>query len=227
MDNLVLFHGSDKVIDKPIPGGGNPYNDYGPGFYCTLNIELAREWACRESSPGAFVNHYSIEPSFNLKVFNLSRQGHILNWLAVLLANRKFNISTPLALQAKDYLLDQFLPDLTSYDIVVGYRADDSYFSFANLFLHNGLSLEQLNEAMHLGRLGEQTVILSERAYKALTFTSAEAVDKSVYLPKRLARDHKARGDFQAVKANVDYSKGTFMADILREKWKNDDPRLR
>lgn len=227
MDNMVLFHGSDKVIENPVPGGGNPNNDYGPGFYCTPNRELAMEWACKENNPGAFANHYSLEPSFRLKVFYLNRQGHILNWLAVLLANRKFHISTPFALQAREYLLNHFLLDLSPYDIVVGYRADDSYFSFANLFLHNGLSMDHLNEAMHLGRLGEQTVIKSERAYEALVFMSAEPVDKSVYLPKRMVRDHKAREDFQTVKAHVDYSKGIFMADILREKWNNDDPHLR
>lgn len=224
---MVLFHGSDKVIEQPVLGGGNPNNDYGPGFYCTRSRVLAQEWACKENSPGAFANHYALEPSFSLKVFNLTRQGHILNWLAILLANRKFSISAPLALQAKDYLLENFLPDLSPYDMVVGYRADDSYFSFANLFLHNGLSLDNLNQAMHLGRLGEQTVIMSAKAFEALTFLTAETVDKSVYLPKRMARDHKAREEFQAVKAHTDYSKGVFMADILREKWKNDDPRLR
>lgn len=227
MDGKVLFHGSYKVIEFPSPGGGNPLNDYGPGFYCTQNRELAREWACKENSPGAFVNHYSLEASFPLKLFNLTEQGHILNWLAVLLSNRRFQISTPFALQAREYILDTFLPDLTPYDIVTGYRADDSYFSFANLFLHNGLSLDRLNEAMHLGRLGEQTVIMSKLAFDALTFMSAESVDRSVYLPKRMARDQKARRDFQTVKTHIDYSQGTFMADILREKWKNDDSRLR
>ena len=227
MQTKVLFHGSDKVINHPLPGRGNPYNDYGPGFYCTQNRDLAMEWACKETSPGAFANHYALEPSFRLKIFHLTRQGHILNWLAVLLANRKFRISTPFAIQAKEYILEHFLPDLSPYDIIVGYRADDSYFSFADLFLHNGLSLDRLGEAMHLGRLGEQIVIISERAYEALTFVTAEPVDRSVYYPKRMARDRKARADFQEVKAQVDYSQGIFMADILREKWENDDPRLR
>ena len=51
MQTKVLFHGSDKVINHPVPGGGNPYNDYGPGFYCTQNRDLAMEWACKETSP--------------------------------------------------------------------------------------------------------------------------------------------------------------------------------
>ncbi|MBR2627880.1 MAG: DUF3990 domain-containing protein, partial [Peptococcaceae bacterium] len=39
---------------------------------------------------------------------------------------------------------------------MIGYRADDSYFSFANAFLNNTLSLRQLEKAMMLGKHGEQ-----------------------------------------------------------------------
>ena len=44
--------------------------------------------------------------------------------------------------------------------MIIGYRADDSYFSFANAFLNNTLSLEQLKEAMYLGKLGEQVITM-------------------------------------------------------------------
>lgn len=208
-------------------GGGNTHNDYGPGFYCTKNLEVAKEWACKDVHAGAFVNHYSLEPSFQLQHFHFDEQGHILNWLAVLLKNRNFAISSPLALQARDYILDTFLPDLTPYDLVSGYRADDSYFSFANLFLHNGLSLSQLGKAMHLGLLGQQMVIMSKRAFEALIFITAEPVEKDIYYARRMERDKKARADFQNEKNRVDETKAIYMIDILREHWKNDDPRLR
>ena len=45
MESIILYHGSTKVIEKPIMGLGNPKNDYGLGFYCTENLELAKEWA--------------------------------------------------------------------------------------------------------------------------------------------------------------------------------------
>ena len=56
--------------------------------------------------------------------------------------NRTFDLSTPLSVQGKKYLLDNFLPDYKGYDIITGYRADDSYFSFSKAFLANGITLE-------------------------------------------------------------------------------------
>ena len=43
MKKITLYHGSTKVIEKPSFGEGNPKNDYGLGFYCTENQELAKE----------------------------------------------------------------------------------------------------------------------------------------------------------------------------------------
>ena len=45
-----LYHGSSKIIEKPLFGYGKPYNDYGLGFYCTEHVELAKEWACKDAS---------------------------------------------------------------------------------------------------------------------------------------------------------------------------------
>lgn len=46
MGNITIFHGSPEIREKPVYGLGKKYNDYGQGFYCTQNIELAKEWAC-------------------------------------------------------------------------------------------------------------------------------------------------------------------------------------
>ena len=210
-----------------MPQGGRVNNDYGQGFYCTFDREMAREWACGSLSPGAFVNHYALEPSFRLRTYNLTKNGNILNWLAVLLKNRRFAIIAPIQAEAKKYILENFLPDLSPYDIIRGYRADDSYFSFASDFLGNTISLSQLQGAMRLGKLGEQVFIKSEKAFEALTFLSAEPVDRSIYEPRRMERDRRAREDYRKNRTAGDVSGAVYIIDILREKWKNDDPRLR
>ena len=80
-------------------------------------------------------------------MLNLNEDGYnILNWLAKLLENRKFVIADGLPQQAKDYLLKNFAVDYKSYDVIVGYRADDSYFSYASDFVNNTLSLNDLGE---------------------------------------------------------------------------------
>lgn len=53
MDNtIILYHGSNKIIKKPVYGAGKRYNDYGSGFYCTQDLNLAKEWAVSENQDG-------------------------------------------------------------------------------------------------------------------------------------------------------------------------------
>ena len=225
MKNITLYHGSTKVIEKPVLGLGNPKNDYGLGFYCTENIELAKEWASTEHTDG-FANCYEIDiEGLNTLYLNKSPY-HILNWLSILLKNRTFVLTQGLPLEAKEYLLNNFLPEYEHYDIIIGYRADDSYFAFANAFLNNTISLEQLQKAMYLGKLGEQVVLKSERAFSRLTYKESIAVDSSVYFPKRQLRDRQARTEFQDEKSADAPADAVYMIDILRQKWTNDDARL-
>ena len=71
--------------------------------------------------------------------------------------------------------------DLTGYDVVIGYRADDSYFQYAESFVSNTLPLRSLNKALKLGKLGEQTVVISQKGFDRLHFVNAYPVSKSVY----------------------------------------------
>ena len=43
-------------------------------------------------------------------------------------------------MDARNYIIDNFGIDLKDYDVVIGYRADDSYFAFAESFVQNVLS---------------------------------------------------------------------------------------
>lgn len=225
MEKILLYHGSTKVIERPLLGVGNPHNDYGLGFYCTENHELAKEWASTEASDG-FVNNYELD--FNgLGVLYLNKTPfHILNWLAILLKNRTFLLSQGLPTDARDYIFENFLPKYEDYDVIIGYRADDSYFSFANAFLNNTISLEQLRKAMYLGKLGEQVVIKSQKAFNALKYLGSTPVSSSQYYPKRQARDSQARDDFQKMKSKASSADSFYMIDILRQKWTNNDARL-
>lgn len=220
-----LFHGSERIVRKPVFGEGNPRNDYGLGFYCTGEVEMAKEWACSEEN-GGFVNQYRLDTE-GLSCLYLNGDGfHILNWLAILLENRNPELSSPVSMRARDYLLENFLPDYKEYDLIVGYRADDSYFSFSRAFLSNTITLGQLRRAMHLGLLGEQTVIRSPKAFGALSFVQSFPVDSSVYFARRMTRDREAREDFKKMLADVVSGNDVFVSEIIRDKWCNDDPRL-
>ncbi|MDY4669413.1 MAG: DUF3990 domain-containing protein [Oliverpabstia sp.] len=225
MGKVILFHGSEVIIQKPEFGKGKTYNEYGVGFYCTEYIELAKEWACTESADG-YVNQYSIDTDA-LKVLNLSSDEYnILHWLALLMNNRKFRISTPVMKRGAEWLKENFLPDISEYDIVIGYRADDSYFSFARAFINNEISLEQLSYAMRLGKLGEQSVLKSKRAFDTIQFESYIAVDHTKCYVKRKTRDNEARNSYREELERDDID-GLYMRDIIKEEVKADDSRLR
>ena len=122
---MKIFHGSENRIEKPEYGKGKPYNDYGLGFYCTEDIEMAKEWSCGEDHDG-FANEYTLDIT-GLKVLNLNAPEYtILHWLAVLLKNRTFRLTNPIAKDAKEYLLEHFPVNTEDYDVIIGYRADDS-----------------------------------------------------------------------------------------------------
>ena len=221
----TLYHGSNQIVQRPLYGKGNPENDYGLGFYCTREPELAKEWACAEDNAG-FANEYLLETE-GLTLLRLNGGGyHILNWLAILLENRRFDLSSPVSVRARQYILDTFLPDYKEYDLIEGYRADDSYFSFSRAFLANGITLEQLRRAMRLGKLGEQVVLRSPAAFDAISFIGASPVDASIYHVRRQARDRGAREDFKKMLTETHPGEEIYVSTIINEKWSNDDPRL-
>lgn len=127
-----------------------------------------------------------------MKILNLKKY-NILYWLAILLENRTFVILSPIANEAKQYIIDNFHIDYRSYDIIVGYRADDSYFTFAKDFINGVISYQQLGKAIKLGNLGEQIVLISEKAFEQLKYIKATFVDKNTYLATKITRDELAR----------------------------------
>ena len=224
MSNLTLYHGSQNIIEKPKYGFGKLYNDYGLGFYCTESLELAKEWACPDNDFDGYANQYTLSID-GLKILDLSNEPYtILNWMAILLKFRNFPITSPIAKEAKEYLLDNFYVDVDKYDLVIGYRADDSYFSFARDFISNTISVKQLSKAMELGQLGKQVVLKSKKAFEDIVYIDAELADKTEYYTKRLTRDNNARKEYKEGNIRTtDIKDDIFILDIIRRGLRHGD----
>ena len=128
--------------------------------------------------------------------------------------------------QAKKYLQENFLIDIEKYDIIIGYRADDSYFSFAKDFVANTISLQQLGKAMYLGKLGEQVVLKSQKAFEQIRFIDSVSADAEEYFAKKMLRDKQARQEYRQKKREQADINDLYMLDIMREGMKNGDTRL-
>lgn len=221
-----LFHGSPSIIEKPQFGYGKVYNDYGLGFYCTDSLEMAKEWGVAQNRNG-YANRYELDCE-GLKILDLNGSSfNILHWLAVLLENREFDVPSGLALEAKEYILNTFRVDYQSQDAIIGYRADDSYFSFAQDFINGTISYRQLNNAMHLGKLGQQFVLKSKQAFDRIQFLGYEVADHDEWYAKKMLRDRSARREYFSVERNKRQRGDLYITQILDEEMKPDDERLR
>lgn len=224
MEKLItIYHGSEQIVEVPTFGKGRKNNDFGLGFYCTESLDLAKEWAVSSLRNG-FANRYSLDTEY-LKILNLNSPDFtILNWIAVLVEHRLFSIKTPVARRAKQYLIDNFGINVNAYDVITGYRADDSYFDYAESFLNNGISVDQLARAMRLGKLGEQIVIKSQYAFSRLKFEGFEVAEKEPFYVLRKARDDEANQLYLEMLEEED--DGLYIRDIMKGGITNDDPRI-
>lgn len=224
MDKLItLYRGSEVIVEVPEFGKGRKNNDYGLGFYCTESEDLAKEWAVSSLNDG-FVNRYTLDTEY-LNILDLNGPEYtILNWIAVLVEHRLFSIKTPIARRAKRYLIDNFGVNVNAYDLITGYRADDSYFDYAEAFLNNGISVDQLAKAMQLGKLGEQIVIKSRFAFSRLKYEGFDLAARDTFYVRRKARDDEANQLFQDILEEDDG--GLYIRDIVRGGISNDDPRI-
>lgn len=192
-NELLLYHGSDNQFMKPKFGFGSPVQDYGLGLYTTQDIELAKEWAVGYRECEGWVHSFRVDTT-GLNIFNFKdSKVSVFSWLAELTYNRAAYDSRKY-LQNCRRLQAMYKLDLADYDIIIGWRADASYFDVAKAFLLGDLDYHLFERALRAGNLGIQICIKSERAFKRLTRVDDPlSVDKAVYTNAYYERDSNAR----------------------------------
>ena len=80
---------------------------------------------------------------------------------------------------------------------------------------------------MTLGNLGEQIVVRSEKAFKRLRFEGCESAERTIYYPRKMARDQEARAIYREERKLQDLATDVTITDIMRQDWRADDARLR
>lgn len=220
----LIYHGSDKIIEVPKFSEGKINNDFGLGFYCTKEKDMAKEWAVGLLKDG-YCNTYTIDTKY-LKILDLnSGKYNILNWIALLVEHRIFSINSPIVNRAKRYLIDNFSLNINAYDIIISYRADDSYFDYAEDFLSNQITINQLSLAMKLGKLGLQFVVKSKYAFSLLNFKESEKVKAQDFFSKRITREKEAEKNYNKILETEDVS-SLFIQDIIKMGLKNGDKKI-
>ena len=210
---MKLFYGADKIIKSPIYGLGNPSNDYGLGLYLTPSLDAAKLWA--ERFQEGYVMTYEVDLD-GLKVLTLDHatEEDVLTWLALLAKNRFDKVDRIRYQTELDWLTRKFSIDLSSYDVVIGYRADDSYFAYSSGFIKGEVSMETLERAMIIGKLGLQYVLLSPTAFQHLRYLKSDKISQSgSYQEFR----KQALDEYHALRLNEDLFVNHFIRDIMRK----------
>lgn len=173
-----------------------------------------------------YANRYELDLQ-GLKIINLTDPSYTtLHWLSVLVQNRVFDMDGSLIRSSVDYLQRYFAVDYVSADVMIGYRADDNYFSFARGFLNGTLSYSQLCRAIRLGGLGLQTVLKSPTAFARVRPMGFERALRAESLPMRRAREDAARHQFGEILGRGFQARELYMVNIMQQEIKGDDPRL-
>ena len=108
----------------------------------------------------------------------------------------------------------------------MGYRADDSYFAFAQDFVNGTISYRQLVRAMYLGKLGQQFVLKSRTAFEQIRFLRAEVARRQEWYQRKATRDHLARREYFDVERNKRQRGDIYITQILDEEMGPNDSRL-
>ena len=219
MGYKTIYHGSKTIIENPIYHyeGSNKHNDYGLGFYCAQNLDMAKEWANRNTRNG-YVNKYLFDER-GLKILDLTDKSKygVLNWIAILLHNREISENDQIEFSDVLSYLEKYYIDINSYDVLIGYRADDAYFRFPLMFVRNILTYEKLEEIYLLGSLGKQYVLISEKAFKRIKFVDASLVEP-LFFERYHRRKDSADNSYRELERLERASKGTRVRTLMEKE---------
>lgn len=211
---MKLYYGADRLFYKPIYGFGNPTNDYGLGFYLTPDKEMARLWASKNKN-GGYLMTFNVDIN-KLNVLRLAKisKDDILKWISILVSHRFSKDEIASYKKEIAWLRENYPINLNNVDMIVGYRADDSYFQYSRDFVANELSLNLLSDALEAGHLGFQYVLISKKAFELIELIDCEEVPHS---DEYEIFRNKVDSEYQKLKKEDDIN-NTFIRDLMRGK---------
>lgn len=193
MSKITLYHGTPNRVVTPVYGKGNDRHDYGRGFYLTPDLSLAKEWAvCRPNDENGWVHQFELETE-GLCIMDFQKEG-VFTWLAELMRHRDAADSRRYHMLAERFVT-KYGVEINHYDVIMGWRANASYFYIAKEFVRDNIDMDILEELLALGGLGIQYCIKSARAYAQLSEVTEGllAVDYAEFNERYNKRDISAR----------------------------------
>lgn len=158
---MILYHGTNLIVEKPHPVEQNRYLDFGFGFYTTSNLEQARNFALKvvkRKGGKPIVNIYEFDEkkaeAVDCKRFVSPDEA----WLDFVSENRNGIYKGK------------------NYSIIIGPVANDDVYTTLQLYLSGFLTKEQTLQTLKIKKLYDQYVFANQEAMDLLHFSSFEEV---------------------------------------------------
>lgn len=153
---MLLYHGSNIVVDKPVVVQGQRALDFGKGFYLTSSKEQALRWSRavtrRRNNGTPSVSIYEVDES-SLNSLNVLRfESANAEWLEYVVRNRRG---------------DSFTDD---YDVVIGPVANDSTFPVIDDYMAGVYTAEEAVRRLLPQNLTDHYTLKSTEAVNLLKF---------------------------------------------------------
>ena len=154
---MIIYHGSNIIVEKPILITQNRYLDFGFGFYTTTNkvqaISFAEKVYKRKNEGSREVSIYEIDEKELFSECSVLRfESPDEAWLNFVEENRNGSYAGE------------------SYDVIYGPVADDDVYTTFTLYQAGVLSKEQTLETLKIKKLYDQMVFTTEKALYFLKF---------------------------------------------------------
>ena len=153
---MIIYHGSNVIVEEPKILTPNRYLDFGAGFYTTTNYDQALNFAgkvtMRKKSGRSTVNIYELDESVFKKVKVLNFDSADEAWLDFVSDNRSGIDRTE------------------GYDLICGPVANDDVYQTFILYSTGVYTKEQTIEALKIKKLYNQYVFTTDYALSFLTF---------------------------------------------------------
>lgn len=166
---MILYHGTASIFEKPDLSFSREDIDFGVGFYCTEDLEMAKIWASNKNR--SIVNTYEFDLS-DLKIYHFEANEE---WLKFIQGNR-------LGEETKDY---------SSYDILIGPTADDKLFATLNRFIDGEYTAEEAVDVINIMGYNNQIVLRNDKAIDNIKFK------ERIFIPKMEKIDLKRKNSLR------------------------------
>lgn len=149
---MILFHGSDKIVEKPAVNYGRNKVDFGQGFYLTSLYEQAAKWAriiaFKNGVGRAFINEFNFD---DIKLTSLGSR------------YKKFSAYDT---EWLDYVIDcRNGGNLQNqYDVVEGGVANDNVIDTVENYENGIITAEQALGLLQYKKVNHQICIRSQEA---------------------------------------------------------------